>query len=123
MSALNVSFADQPVSGSGRTAFAEGILTNGDDTIILDLAGYRLSAILCPASSDVTTFTIKPYVPWANGEAAVELDSVTLTVVAGKLVAIPFTDSYWWPKIALVGDTTETADRKYGFFGFKGGSG
>lgn len=120
MADLEITFEDVPITGAGRILFREGTLESGEDTIIIDLGIKRLAAILTPTSTDVTTFTIKPYCPWASGEAAVELAGVTITTVAGKLVAIPYTDSYWWNKVALVGNTTETADRLYCFFAFQG---
>ena len=121
MADLEVAFASSPVVEGEQTAFVEGSLGNTETTIELDLAGeVRLAAIAFEAGFEGATITVSAVVPWEAGNANAEVDGLTITVEAGKVVPVPFTDAFWPGKLLLTVNAAQTAAHKIGFFGWRG---
>ena len=121
MADLELAFGSSPVEGGEQTAFVEGVLLDTKTTIELDLAGeVRLSAIAFESGFTGATITVSAVVPWASGDANAEIDGFTISVSAGKVVKVPFADYFWAPKLLLTVNAAQTADKKIGFFGWRG---
>jgi len=122
MADVAVAFAASPVVAGEQTAFVEGVIGNGESTIELDLGGkVRLSAIAFESGFAGAVMTVKATVPWAAADVEQLVDGFTITVKAGEVVQVPYTDTYYLGKILLTVDTNQTADKKIGFFGWRGG--
>ena len=121
MADINVAFASAPVVDGEQTAFVEGSLGNGETTIELDLAGeVRLAAVAFEAGFEGATITVSAVVPWAAGDANSEIDGLTISVAAGKVVKVDFVDAFYIPKLLLTVNAVQTAAHKIGFFGWRG---
>jgi hypothetical protein len=121
MADLAVAFASSPVEGGEQTAFVEGVLPDTKTTIELDLGGnVRLTAIAFEAGFIGASMTISAVVPWEAGDDNALIDGLSVTIVAGKVVPLPYSDYFWPPKILLTVNTAQTSDKKIGFFGWRG---
>lgn len=121
MADIAVAFASSPVVEGEQTAFVEGSLGNGETTIELDLAGeVRLAAIAFEAGFEGASIVVSAVVPWAAGDANQEVVDLPITIVAGKVVKIAFSDAFYLPKILLTVNAAQTSAHKIGFFGWRG---
>jgi len=110
--------------GSGKeTVFGEVSVPIGEDTIEVDISGdVRLAAIAFEAGFAGASVTFKTAVPWASADVDQEISGLTLTVQAGKVVTIPFSDMFYVPNLTLVISAVQTAAKKIGLYGWRGES-
>jgi len=120
MADLEVAFASDPVVEGEQTAFIEGTLPDTKTTIELDLGGVRLAAIAFESGFAGASMTIKAVVPWEAGDANALIEGLSVTVSAGNVVPVPFSDFFWAGKILLTVNAPQTADKLIGFFGWRG---
>lgn len=122
MADVEVAFAASPVVAGEQTAFVEGSVGNGETTIELDLGGkVRLTAVAFESGFAGSLMTVKATIPWDSGDLDQLVDGFTIAVKAGEVVKVPYTDSHYLGKILLTVDTGQSAAKKIGFFGWRGG--
>jgi len=120
MADLEIAFASSPVKHGEQIAFIEGSLGTGETTIELDLDGdVRLAAVAFEAGFAGATMTVKAVVPWASGDLEQIINELTISVVAGEIVKVPYTDFFWPNKILLTVNTGQSTTKKIGFFGWR----
>jgi hypothetical protein len=121
MADLELAFESSPVESGEQTAFVEGVLANTETTVELDLAGeVRLAAVVFEAGFTGATITVSVVVPWTSGDDELLINGLTIPVVAGEIVPVPYLDAFWPPKLLLTVNAAQSADKKIGFFGWRG---
>lgn len=119
MADLTLAFGASPVKTGEQIAFIEGALESGETTIELDLKGnVRLSAIAFEAAFAGATITVKAVVPWASGDLEQLINELTISIAAGEIVSVPYSDFFWPSKILLTVNTGQSTTKKIGFFGW-----
>jgi hypothetical protein len=120
MADLELAFASDPVAAGKQTAFVEGSLGIGETTVELDLTGnVRPVAVVFEAGFTGASITVSVTVPWVGGDAAVLIDSLAVTPVAGKVVPLPAANFHWPEKLLFTVNTGQAAAKNIGFFGWR----
>jgi hypothetical protein len=119
MADLELSF--NGVQERDQIAFVEGELGIGETTIEVDTGGeVRLCAVAFGAGFEGASITVKQEVPWSAGAADHTINELTITPVAGEIVALDYADWYWPGKVTFTVNTGQTAAHDIGFFGWRG---
>lgn len=118
---VQANLGSYPSPTNQATTFAEVEVGIGEDTIELSIAGdVRLAAIAFEAGFEGASITLKTTVPWAAADVVQEINGVTVTVEAGEVVTIPFSDMFYIPNLTMVISAVQTSAHKIGLYGWRG---
>ena len=100
MADQTLTFDTHPVKEHDQLVFKEVTLGTGETTILVDCQGkVRLCAIAHPAAAEGTTVTVKANVPFTAGDALQTITGLTITLTAGEVTPLPFSDWFWQDQV------------------------